>query len=41
MIKQLVGNMYDSRGIFVSFVETKTSNLLDFDNIVKIKRNKS
>jgi hypothetical protein len=41
MIKLLVGNMYDSRGIFVSFVETKTYNLLGFDNIVKIKRNKS
>ena len=24
MIYALVGNMYDSRGIFVSFVETKT-----------------
>ena len=41
MIKLLVGNMYDSRGIFVSFVETKTYSLLDFNNIVKSKRNKS
>jgi len=41
MIYALVGNMYDSRRIFVSFVETKTYNLLDFNNIVKNKRNKS
>ena len=41
MIYALVGNIYDSRGIFVSFVETKTYNLLNFNNIVKNKRNKS
>ena len=41
MIYALVGNMYDSRGIFVSFVETKTYNLLNFNNIFKNKRNKS
>jgi len=41
MIYALVGNMYDSMGIFVSFFETKTYNLLDFNNIVKNKRNKS
>jgi len=41
MIYALVGNIYDSRGIFVSFVETKTYNLRDFNNIVKSKRNKS
>ena len=41
MIYALVGNIYDSRGIFVSFVETKTYNLLVFNNIVKNKRNKS